>query len=214
MRIKGAAVGIAASLIVIGATTGCATKKYVRNETSSVATKMDEQVTALETQIEDAQNRLENHDKALTAQGVEIEKVSGTAMDALERAKAAGKLAEGKLLYEVVLNSDKVTFDFEKTELTDNSKTALDEFATQLKNDNKNVYIEVQGHTDNSGPENYNIALGERRAEAVRRYLNMEHGIPLHRMSVISYGETAPLVDNDSREHRAENRRVALVVLM
>jgi peptidoglycan-associated lipoprotein len=213
MRITGAAVGIAVSLIAVG-TTGCATKKYVRNETSNVATKMDEQVTALETQIEDAQNRLENHDQALTAQGVEIEKVSGTAMDALERAKAAGKLAEGKLLYEVVLNSDKVTFDFEKSEITENSKVALDEFANQLKTENKNVYIEVQGHTDSSGDENFNAQLGERRAEAVRRYLNMEHGIPLHRMNVISYGETAPLTDNDSKEHRAENRRVALVVLM
>jgi outer membrane protein OmpA-like peptidoglycan-associated protein len=213
MRITGAAVGIAATIIVLGST-GCATKKYVRTETTSVATKMDEHVTALETQIEDAQNRLENHDRVLTEQGVEIEKVSGTAMDALERAKQAGKLAEGKLLYEVVLNSDKVTFDFEKSELTDSSKQALDAFASQLKTDNKNVYIEIQGHTDSSGEESFNHTLGERRAEAVQRYLNMEHGIPLHRMSVISYGESAPLVENDSREHRAENRRVALVVLM
>ena len=214
MRITArAAVGIAASLVILGST-GCATKKYVRTETETVATKMDEHVTALETQIEDAQNRLENHDKALTAHGVEIEQVSGTAQEALERAKAAGKLAEGKLLYEVVLNSDKVTFDFEKTELTDTSKQALDAFASQLKTDNKDVYIEIQGHTDSSGPDNYNHILGEQRAEAVQRYLNMEHGIPLHRMSVISYGETAPLTDNDSRESRAENRRVALVVLM
>jgi outer membrane protein OmpA-like peptidoglycan-associated protein len=145
---------------------------------------------------------------------MEIEKASGTALDALERAKAAGKLAEGKLLYEVVLNSDKVTFPFEKADLTDNSKEALDEVAQQLKADDKNVYIEIQGHTDSSGAEATNIALGERRAEAVRRYLNMEHGIPLHRMSVISYGESSPLTDNDSREHRAQNRRVNLVVLM
>jgi outer membrane protein OmpA-like peptidoglycan-associated protein len=213
MKITGAAVGLAASIIILG-TTGCATKKYVRTETETVATKMDEHVTALETQIEDAQNRLENHDRALTEQGVEIEKVSGTAMDALERAKTAGKLAEGKLLYEVVLNSDKVTFDFEKAELADASKQALDSFAQQLKTDNKNVYIEIQGHTDSSGDEKYNEVLGEQRAEAVQRYLNMEHGIPLHRMSVISYGESAPLTDNDTREHRAENRRVALVVLM
>jgi outer membrane protein OmpA-like peptidoglycan-associated protein len=48
----------------------------------------------------------------------------------------------------------------------------------------------------------------------VRRYLNLEHGIPLHRMSVISYGEAAPVADNDSKEGRAQNRRVALVVLM
>ena len=85
---------------------------------------MDEHVTALETQIEEAQNRLENHDQALTAQGVEIEKVSGTAMDALERAKAAGKLAEGKLLYEVVLNSDKV-FSYQSANYANASGTYL-----------------------------------------------------------------------------------------
>ena len=126
----------------------------------------------------------------------------------MERAKEAGKLAEGKLLYEVVLNSDKVTFPFESSELTDDSKEALDAVAQQLKADNKNVYVEIQGHTDSSGPESDNLALGERRAEAVRRYLNMEHGIPLHRMSVISYGETAPVTDNDSQgEPRSEPPR-------
>jgi outer membrane protein OmpA-like peptidoglycan-associated protein len=213
MRIQAAAVMIVGSALVLG-TTGCATKKYVRNETSSVATRVEEHMTALETQIEDAQDRLQNHDQALTEQGMEIEKASGTALDALERAKAAGKLAEGKLLYEVVLNSDKVTFPFEQAELTDDSKQALDAVAQQLKSDNKNVYVEIQGHTDSSGPEAVNLSLGERRAEAVRRYLNMEHGIPLHRMSVISYGESAPLTDNDSRESRAQNRRVSLVVLM
>ena len=213
MRIQAAALVIVGSVLVLG-TTGCATKKYVRNETTGVETRAEEHMTALETQIEDAQNRLQNHDQALTEQGIEIEKASGTALDALERAKAAGKLAEGKLLYEVVLNSDKVTFPFEKADLTDSSKEALDAVAQQLKAENKNVYVEIQGHTDNSGPEAVNLALGEKRAEAVRRYLNMEHGIPLHRMSVISYGESSPVTDNDSKEGRAQNRRVSLVVLM
>lgn len=213
MRIQAAALVIVGSVLVLG-TTGCATKKYVRNETSGVETRAEEHMTALETQIEDAQNRLQTHDQALTEQGIEIEKASGTALDALERAKAAGKLAEGKLLYEVVLNSDKVTFPFEKADLTDSSKEALDAVAQQLKAENKNVYVEIQGHTDNSGPEAVNLALGEKRAEAVRRYLNMEHGIPLHRMSVISYGESSPVTDNDSKEGRAQNRRVSLVVLM
>ena len=213
MRIQAAALCIAGSALLL-TTTGCATKKYVRNETSNVATRMEEHVTALETQIEDAQNRLENHDRALTEQGVEIEQASGTALEALERAKEAGKLAEGKLLYEVVLNSDKVTFPFEKSELTEGSKQALNDFAEQIKDDNKNVFIEIQGHTDATGPEDFNLHLGEQRAEAVRRYLNMEHGIPLHRMSVISYGETAPVSEDNTREARAQNRRVALVVLM
>jgi peptidoglycan-associated lipoprotein len=213
MRTPAAALMIVGSVVLVSST-GCATKKYVRSETTSVATRVEEHMTALETQIEDAQNRLQNHDQALTEQGMEIEKASGTALDALERAKAAGKLAEGKLLYEVVLNSDQVTFPFERAELTDASKEALNSVAQQLKADNKNVYIEIQGHTDSSGPEDVNLALGEKRAEAVRRFLNMEHGIPLHRMSVISYGESAPVTDNDSRDSRAQNRRVSLVVLM
>ena len=57
-------------------------------------------------------------------------------------------------------------------------------------------------------------AAPSRQAEAVRRYLNMQHGIPLHRMSVISYGESSPVTDNDTKEGRAQNRRVSLVVLM
>jgi outer membrane protein OmpA-like peptidoglycan-associated protein len=51
------------------------------------------------------------------------------------------------------------------------------------------------------------------RAEAVRMYLNREHGIPLHRINVISYGEAEPIADNGSRDGRAQNRRVVLVVL-
>ena len=55
--------------------------------------------------------------------------------------------------------------------------------------------------------------VGEKRAEAVRRYLSRAHKLPLHRMSVISYGESAPIADNATREGRGQNRRVSLVVL-
>ena len=63
------------------------------------------------------------------------------------------------------------------------------------------------------GPKEYNEQLGEERAEAVRLYLNREHALPLHRMSVISYGESVPAADNRNRDGRAQNRRVVLVVL-
>ena len=108
MRITGAAVGIAASIIILGST-GCATKKYVRTETDD---RRHQDGRARHGARDPDRGRPESSREprqALTEQGVEIEKVSGTAQDALERAKAAGKLAEGKLLYEVVLNSDKVT---------------------------------------------------------------------------------------------------------
>ena len=86
------------------------------------------------------------------------------------------------------------------------------EFAEKLKGENKNVYLEIQGHTDASGGKEYNYKLGEERAEAVRRYLSKQ-GIALNRMSTISYGEDEPVSKNTSRKGRAQNRRVVVVVL-
>ena len=193
---------VALSLAALVGTTGCATKKYVRQETGAVGTRVD----SVEGQVEEAQTRLNTHEK-------QIGDISVTAQDALRRAQEAGKLAEGKFLYETVLTDDKVKFGFDTSDLSPEGQAAIDQFAAQLKAENKNVYIEIQGHTDNVGSEKYNEELGLLRAEAVRRYLNQKHSFPLHRINVISYGETAGVADNNSREGRGQNRRVALVVL-
>lgn len=188
---------------------GCATKKYVGEETGKVNTRVD----TVQTQVEDAQTKIRDHEGRIVKNESATAQASKTAQEALERAVAAGKLAEGKFLYETVLSDDKVKFGFDKTDISDTAKAALDEFAAPIVSGNENVYIEVQGHTDSVGSESYNEELGLERAEAVRRYLNMNQHIPLHRMSVISYGESAPVTDNKSRDSRAQNRRVVLVVL-
>jgi len=193
---------VAFVLILALAATGCATKKYVRQETGAVGSRVDQ----VEGQVEEAQTNIRQHDTRIT-------QASQTAQEALQRAKEAGKLAEGKLLYETVLTDEKVKFGFDTSDLSPEAKAALDEFANGLKNENKGVYIEIQGHTDNVGSDKYNEELGLLRAEAVRRYLNQEHKFPLHRINVISYGESAPISDNGDRQGRAQNRRVALVVL-
>jgi peptidoglycan-associated lipoprotein len=188
-------------LVLVGSA-GCATKKYVRGETQAVHTRVDE----VEGQVEEAQTRIGRNEQA-------IGEASRTAQDALQRATEAGKLAEGKLLYETVLTDEKVKFGFDVSQLSDEAKAALDEFANGLVSAGKGVYIEIQGHTDAIGSETYNEELGLERAEAVRRYLSQQHKFPLHRINIISYGESAPVADNESREGRAQNRRVALVVL-
>ncbi|MEE9562948.1 MAG: OmpA family protein [Thermoanaerobaculia bacterium] len=185
---------------------GCASKKYVSTEVGDVETRITERVDGVESQVEANQTRLDQQEK-------EIGEVSQTAQEALDRALAAGKLAEGKFLYETLLTDENVRFDFNQADLTEPAMSELDTFAQRLATDNANVFIEIQGHTDSTGAEDYNIDLGERRAEATRRYLNMSHGVPLHRMSVISYGESAPIADNGTREGRSQNRRIALVVL-
>jgi outer membrane protein OmpA-like peptidoglycan-associated protein len=193
---------VALALIVALGATGCATKKYVRQETGAVGTRVDE----VSGQVEEAQTRLDTHDR-------QIGETSKTAQEALQRAIEAGKLAEGKLLYETVLTDDKVKFGFDTSDLSPEAKAAVDEFASQLKSQNAGVYIEIQGHTDSVGSEKYNEELGLLRAEAVRRYLSQQHQFPLHRINVISYGEASAVADNSTREGRSQNRRVALVVL-
>jgi outer membrane protein OmpA-like peptidoglycan-associated protein len=132
--------------------------------------------------------------------------------EAVMRAEAAGKLAEGKFLYNVTLQDDGYKFKLNKYALSDEEKAKLMDFASKLKNDNRNVYIEIQGHTDSTGTADYNMTLGEERAEAVRLFLN-EQGVALNRMNTISYGETAPVADNKSKAGRAQNRRVNIVVM-
>jgi peptidoglycan-associated lipoprotein len=127
-------------------------------------------------------------------------------------AASLASTAEGKFLYEVVLSDDSVKFPVNKDALSPEAEARLTELAERLKGENKNVYLEIQGHTDASGGAKYNQELGESRAEAVRRYLSQQH-IALNRMATISYGETEPVAPNDNADGRAQNRRVAIVVL-
>jgi peptidoglycan-associated lipoprotein len=188
---------------VIGllASFGCATKKHVRQEVARIDTEME----SIESSVEQSQVRLKEHDS-------KIADLSRETQEAMERAQAAEKLAQGKLLYEVTLKDEDVKFAYNKANLSDNAKDILQNMVNQLKADNKNVYIEVQGHTDSKGGPDYNLKLGEERADAVRRYLS-EEGIPLHRINTISYGETRPIADNHTKEGRSTNRRVVIVVL-
>lgn len=191
----------------------CATKKFVREEIASRSEPTEARVTDLESGLEENQQRISETSSRVDDQGRQIESTSQTAQDALDRAVEAGKLAEGTLVSETVLSDDKVRFVINQTELSDEAKAALDEFIAPFKSQNQGIYIEIQGHTDNTGSDLHNLRIGEQRAETVRRYLNAEHGVPLHRMNVISYGETEPAYDNATLEGRRANRRVVLVVL-
>jgi len=135
-----------------------------------------------------------------------------TANAAMERANSAHKLAEGKFLYQVVLSDDAVKFPVSRDELSPEAKARLDTLAQRVKNENRNVYLEIQGYTDSTGTPDYNDKLGEARAEAVRKYLSQQ-GVALNRMATISYGQEQPVAPNETREGRAQNRRVAIVVL-
>ncbi len=200
-------------LLLVGLTTGCATSGFVRRENAATEERLDQRIDEVASQLEQTQDDVGTLDERTTANEGEVAKLSKTAQDALDRAIAAGHLAEGKFLYETVLTDDKVRFGVESSELGDEALVALDDFAARAKDANLDVFVEIQGHTDSTGSEAYNEKLGLERADAVRRYLSRDHGFALHRLSVISYGESEPAVANDTRENRSQNRRVVLVVL-
>ena len=98
----------------------------------------------------------------------------------------------------MVLSDDSVKFPVDSSKLSPEAQQRLSDFADKLKNDNRNVYLEIQGHTDARGTDAINQRLGEERAEAVRLFMN-QHGVPLNRMSTISYGKQDPVADNKTR---------------
>ena len=193
--------------------TGCATKKFVNEQISSFG-----QVT--NTKIHEVQDATETNQKAISelttnqaALAADVAELSELAEDALARATEAQVLAVGEFLYEVTVTDNGVMFGFDKSSLSDEAKASLDAFAAVVMAVEGDAYVEIQGHTDNIGSEAYNLQLGYKRAEQAMRYLNMEQGIPLFRMNVISYGEYKPIADNSTKDGRAQNRRVALVAM-
>ena len=121
--------------------------------------------------------------------------------------------ASRKLVYSVTLSTDTADFAVGKYELPDAAKARIDELVTRVKADGQNVFFEIEGHTDSTGPKELNDKLGLQRAEAAMRYLRDQHQIPLFKISVISYGADKPVAPNKTKADRAQNRRIVINVL-
>lgn len=103
-----------------------------------------------------------------------------------------------------------VYFDFDRSELTSNSKLALNKLI-QIFKEYPETNILVEGHTDDKGTDNYNLALSKKRAKAVGNYLKI-NGVEPSRLTINWYGEAQPKVENASDISRAENRRVEFAI--
>jgi outer membrane protein OmpA-like peptidoglycan-associated protein len=204
----------------------CATKKFVRTSVGEVNDKVTSQgKTIEETQerVRVAEGRITEVDAKAAAAGDSATRANSAAADASNKATEVGRTAEAravsiegemrKLIFETVLSEDRGQFKLGKAVLPEDATSALDSMVSQLKTDKKNVWVEIEGHTDSTGDPAMNEKLGLARAEAVKRYLYEHHQIPLHKINVISYGEEKPVAPNNTRDGRAQNRRVVIKVL-
>jgi outer membrane protein OmpA-like peptidoglycan-associated protein len=187
---------VASSVLLLSA---CATKEFVKETVAPVQTSVD----GLGTRVQALDGRL---------QGSEA-RIQALQEEAAARALAAKNLpAPPGLLMSTLLTDDKIKFSSGRAQLTEQAGQELDQLVAKLKADNQPVFVEIQGHTDATGNDTINHQLGLKRAEAVRLHL-ARAGLPLARMATISYGESAPLADNNTRDGRSTNRRVQLVVM-
>jgi outer membrane protein OmpA-like peptidoglycan-associated protein len=213
------------AVLAIGGT-ACASKKFVRSTVGEVNTKVD----SLGRSVEETQERTRQNEGRITEVDAKAQAAAQTAQQANLAAAAAqtaatdvGSRADAKftaidqtsrrLVYEVVITEDQGNFKFGQASLPDEAKARIDQLVQQLKQDPKNVFIEIEGHTDNVGDPSINQRIGLERAEAVQRYLYEQYQIPLHKMNILSYGEDKPAAPNNTRDGRAQNRRVVIKVL-
>src|SRR5881227_1863766 len=210
------------ALLAVGGSTACASKKFVRTSVGEVNDKVD----SLGKSLEETQERTRQNEGKIAAVDQKADQAAQSAQQANSAARdargaadaAAGKAdavdkASRRLVYEVVLSEDSGSFKFGKADLPDEAKQKIDEMVAQLKQDPKNIFIEIEGHTDNVGNKVVNEKIGLERAQEVERYLYEQYQIPLHKMNVISYGEEKPVAPNKTKEGRAQNRRVVIKIL-
>jgi len=214
------------AVLVVGGSTACASKKFVRTSVGEVNGKVD----SLGRSVEETQERTRKNEGKIAEVDQKAQAAAQSAQQANQAASAAQTAANDvgskanqrfeaidaanrRLVYEVVLSEDSGNFKFGQTKLPEEAKHKIDEMVQQLKQDPKNVFIEIEGHTDNVGDKLTNEKIGLERAEAVQRYLYEQYQIPLHKMNVISYGEDKPAAPNKTKAGRAQNRRVVIKVL-
>lgn len=204
-----------------------ADKVKFSNDSQRIALSIDSQVAPVENRVGQAETRLteaEQNAQRLSGQVEELSQVANLANGGAAAAqKTANAAAEG-----VNKTNERITSldDFEEKKLatinfkvgsavlTPDSKTMLDEIATQAKSE-KGFVIEVRGFASADGSASMNDRLSERRADAVVRYLAQQHEIPLRRIILpFGYGESIPVADNSTREGRKQNRRVEVKILV
>ena len=223
-------------LVAMVALSGCATRKFVRQEVDAAVTPIGPKIAEVETRVREtgeridavdrrAQQGITAADQKATQAGTAAQAADQKATNAQRAADTAGQgVQQANTRITAVENRfssidnytagppQSVTFRTASSVLTDDAKRTLDGIASQVSGLTSGYAIEIQGFTDSQGSENYNFGLSARRAESVKRYL-VGKNVQLHRIEIVGLGEENPVADNKTRQGREQNRRVEIRVL-
>ncbi|HEV2132966.1 MAG TPA: OmpA family protein [Terracidiphilus sp.] len=215
---------MSATLVAAGVT-GCASKKYVRNQTAPIiqhAGQLNDETAENTRKIHDvdqraqegiqkAQSSADSANQNAQNASQQASNAQNSANDAVNRADSLDSVVKDLDNYKQVKDVA-VHFAFNKAALTADDRQQLDGFASQLSSAN-NYILEVTGGTDSAGPSQYNYDLSQRRADAVVQYLASKYNIPARKFYLIGIGKDQYVASNKTREGRAQNRRVEVQML-
>lgn len=140
----------------------------------------------------------------------EAERRAREEAEARRRAEEEARRREAERQRVLSVIAERVHFDFDKSDIRSDAEAVLQRKVSVLR-EYPGIDLRIEGHADERGSNEYNLALGQRRAESVRRYL-MSYGLEASRFSTISFGEERPLVDASNESAWAQNRRAEFVV--
>lgn len=201
------------ALLIILILSGCATQDYVSKQVDPVTARLSQ----TETRLGQAEGQISQLDGRMTTSESKISRVEGELQEVDAKAEQVlASLGNLKLEHRLIIDmKEGANFEFNSAALPDSAKQKIDEFLSNLKvdlTDDKNVVLLVAGHTDSSGSDEYNYELGKRRANAVSSYLVTQKKIDPLQVVTVSYGENSPITENDTRDGRARNRRVEILI--
>ena len=224
-------------LATITVTSGCATKKYVRNtvktssdtltariegnegeikEVRDNVDKVDQKVSGVDTKVSDLDSRTSEQFNTVRTDVQSADQKASKAQSSADRVAGNVTTLDQKFQNRNnfnVTDEKSVQFKFNSATLDQQYMEVLDEIANALMQKPDSIVV-LEGRTDNSGAKDYNVKLGERRIEAVRRYLAVEKGVPVYRIHDISFGAEKPVAENKTKEGREKNRAVTMTILV
>jgi outer membrane protein OmpA-like peptidoglycan-associated protein len=174
-------------------------------------TTVDQRVTTVSGKVDDVDSRTNQNTQGVATLRTDVSAVN-TKTDTTNRNLTALDEKFQKRNNYSVATTKTILFKFDSASLNKDNMAPLDEIATAVMQ-NPDAILVLEGHTDNTGDKTYNIRLGERRIEAVKRYLAVEKGVPVYKIEEISFGAEKPIGPNDSKQSREANRAVTLSIL-
>jgi outer membrane protein OmpA-like peptidoglycan-associated protein len=225
----------------LAAASGCASRGYVRknvktssdaltarietNESELKETRdaLDKKVSAVDSRVSGVDTKVSALDSK-TSEGFSavkgdiqnVDQRAAQARTAADRASndvnALGTKFTNRNMYNMT-DEKNIQFKFDSAKLDPQYTAVLDEIAASLQQ-NPDAIVVLQGRTDSVGNKDYNVKLGERRIEAVRRYLAVEKGVQVYKIHEISFGSEKPIGENKTKEGREQNRAVTMTIMV